>query len=131
MPSLREPRAGIHPENAVVMGAAIYAAMLSGQTLSRAELARYPAAISGVVLVARAVYQDLRRAKSGRRPPLLIGPIAESRYRATGGVPFVDSVEADSPEAAIAKLQADVDRVGGDGRPPRDRQGKDVCAWCE
>jgi cell division ATPase FtsA len=31
----RDPRAGVHPENAVVMGAAVYAAMLSGVRLSR------------------------------------------------------------------------------------------------
>jgi hypothetical protein len=51
------------------------------------------------------------------RIPILIEPIAESRYRATGGVPFVDSVEADSPEAAIAKLQAAIEaRLSGGGR---------------
>ena len=37
--------------------------------------------------------------------PILIEATSENRYRATGGVPFHDSVEADTPEAALAKIK--------------------------
>lgn len=36
----RDPRAGVHPEHAVVMGAAVYAAMLSGQAFSPEAIER-------------------------------------------------------------------------------------------
>ena len=42
------------------------------------------------------------------RVPILIEPLAEQRYRATGGGPFVDSVEAESPAAAMAKLEVSI-----------------------
>ena len=35
---------------------------------------------------------------------VLVEPLAEQIYRASGGAPFGGSVEAESPEAAVAKL---------------------------
>ena len=37
--------------------------------------------------------------------PILIEPTAERRYRATGGEPFVASVEAETAEAAVEKMK--------------------------
>ena len=41
--------------------------------------------------------------------PILIEATSEQRYRATVGEPFVDSVEAETPEAALEKLQHRID----------------------
>jgi len=41
--------------------------------------------------------------------PILIEPISEQRYRATGSEPFVGSVEAESADAALAKLKQRID----------------------
>jgi len=43
------------------------------------------------------------------RIPVLIEPISEQRYRATGGEPFVGSVEAETAEAALVKLKQRID----------------------
>ncbi len=46
------------------------------------------------------------------RIPILIEPISDDRYRATGSEPFVGSVEAETPDAALAKMrQLIVDRL--------------------
>ena len=37
--------------------------------------------------------------------PILVEPISVERYRATGGEPFVESVEAETPYAALAKMK--------------------------
>ena len=37
--------------------------------------------------------------------PILIEPISEQRYRATGSEPFVGSVEAETADAALAKMK--------------------------
>ena len=41
--------------------------------------------------------------------PILIEATSEQRYRATGGEPFVDSVEAETPEAALEKMKQLID----------------------
>jgi hypothetical protein len=41
--------------------------------------------------------------------PVLIEPISDERYRATGSEPFVGSVEAETPDAALAKLKQLID----------------------
>ena len=41
--------------------------------------------------------------------PVLIEPISPDRYRATGSEPFVASVEAETPEAALAKMRELID----------------------
>ena len=41
--------------------------------------------------------------------PILIEATSDHRYRATGGEPFVDSVEADTPEAALEKMKRMID----------------------
>jgi len=41
--------------------------------------------------------------------PVLIEPISDQRYRATGGEPFVGSVEAETAEAALVKLKQRID----------------------
>jgi hypothetical protein len=41
--------------------------------------------------------------------PILIEAISEQRYRATGSEPFVGSVEAETADAALAKLKQRVD----------------------
>jgi hypothetical protein len=44
--------------------------------------------------------------------PILIEPTSEHRYRARGGEPFVVSVEAETPEAALEKMKGLIaDRV--------------------
>jgi hypothetical protein len=49
--------------------------------------------------------------------PILIEATPEQRYRATGGEPFVDSVEAETPEAALAKMKQRIaDRVARGAR---------------
>jgi hypothetical protein len=37
--------------------------------------------------------------------PVLIEPTGEHRYRATGSAPFAASAEAETPEAALAKVR--------------------------
>jgi hypothetical protein len=37
--------------------------------------------------------------------PILVEPISGERYRATGSEPFVGSVEAETPDAALAKMK--------------------------
>ncbi len=37
--------------------------------------------------------------------PIFIEPTSDQRFRATGGSPLVDSVEADTPDAAIEKIK--------------------------
>ncbi len=44
------------------------------------------------------------------RIPILVEPISVERYRATGGEPFVESVEAETPDAALAKMR---ERIAG------------------
>lgn len=41
--------------------------------------------------------------------PILIEPVSPQRYRATGSEPFVGSVEAETPDAALAKMKQLVD----------------------
>ena len=41
--------------------------------------------------------------------PILIEPISPQRYRATGSEPFVGSVEAETPDAALAKMKQLID----------------------
>ena len=41
--------------------------------------------------------------------PVLIEPISQERYRATGSHPFVGSVEAETPDAALAKMKQLID----------------------
>jgi len=41
--------------------------------------------------------------------PVLIEPISPERYRATGSEPFVGSVEAETPDAALAKMKQLID----------------------
>lgn len=41
--------------------------------------------------------------------PILIEPISHERYRATGSEPFVGSVEAETPDAALAKTRQLID----------------------
>ncbi|MCR4414326.1 MAG: hypothetical protein NUV77_18055 [Thermoguttaceae bacterium] len=41
--------------------------------------------------------------------PVLIEPISHERYRATASEPFVGSVEAETPDAALAKLKERID----------------------
>lgn len=46
------------------------------------------------------------------RIPVLIEPTSEHRYRARGGEPFVVTVEADTPEAALESMRCLIaDRV--------------------
>ncbi len=40
---------------------------------------------------------------------VLIEPLAEHRFRATGGLPFPGSVEAETADAALAKLKQRID----------------------
>jgi hypothetical protein len=48
---------------------------------------------------------------------VLIEPTGERRFRATGSAPFLESVEADTPEAALAKVQQLIkDRVSRGAR---------------
>jgi len=37
--------------------------------------------------------------------PVLIEPVSHERYRVTGSEPFVGSVEAETPDAALAKIK--------------------------
>jgi len=49
--------------------------------------------------------------------PVFVEPTSDERYRATGGSPLVDSVEADTPEAAIEKMKELIqDRVAKGAR---------------
>ncbi len=41
--------------------------------------------------------------------PVLIEPISQQRYRATGGEPFVGSLEAETADGALAKLKQQID----------------------
>ena len=41
--------------------------------------------------------------------PVLIEPISPERYRATGSGPFVGSVDAETPDAALAKMKQLID----------------------
>ena len=42
--------------------------------------------------------------------PILIEATSDQRYRASGGSPFVDSVEADTPEEALEKMKELIDQ---------------------
>jgi hypothetical protein len=58
------------------------------------------------------VSEDERREVEQVKIPILIEPTSERRYRATGGGPFVVSVEAETPEAAVEKMKGVIaDRV--------------------
>ncbi|MDP6117556.1 MAG: hypothetical protein QF437_05645 [Planctomycetota bacterium] len=49
------------------------------------------------------------------RIPILVEPTAHNRFRATGCEPFADSVEADTPEAALEQMQEMIDRRISEG----------------
>ena len=43
------------------------------------------------------------------RIAVLVEPISVERYRATGSEPFVGSAEAETPDAALAKLKEQIE----------------------
>jgi molecular chaperone DnaK len=125
----REPRAGIHPENAVVMGAAIYAAMLSGQTLSKEAVERLMGKgvvgqSIGIALADGTTEHIIERSK---RPPL-------AAFRLYG-------TARDNQDACGIKLYAgdnthtaDNQYIGGfviDGLPPGPRGSVDIEVYFE
>lgn len=64
--------------------------------------------------------------------PILIEATSEQRFRATGGEPFVDSVEAETPEAALEKMQQLIDnRVAQGARIAALDLPDDVNPWLE
>lgn len=62
--------------------------------------------------------------------PILVEPVSVQCYRATGGGPFVGSVEAETPDAALAKMKQRIeDRLSRGARIAMLDVSDDASPW--